>query len=38
MKVDLKEISCEDVDWIHLAGDRSQGQAPVNMVTNIQVP
>jgi hypothetical protein len=28
----------EDVDWIHLAQDKDQWQALVNMVMNLQVP
>jgi hypothetical protein len=23
-KMDLKEVECEDVDWVHLAGDRDK--------------
>jgi hypothetical protein len=34
----LKEISLEDVDWIHLAQERSQWWAPVNTIMNLQVP
>jgi hypothetical protein len=33
-----KEIRCECVDWIHLAQDRDQWRAPVNMVINLRVP
>jgi hypothetical protein len=33
----LKEIGWESVDWIHLAQDRDQWQALVNMVTSLQV-
>jgi hypothetical protein len=34
----LREIVCEDVDWIHVAQDRDQWQAFVNMVMNLQIP
>jgi hypothetical protein len=27
IKIDFKEIECDDVDWIYLAGDRDQWQA-----------
>jgi len=30
--VHLKEIGCEDVDWIQLAQDRGQWLDPMNMV------
>jgi hypothetical protein len=36
--MDPREIGLEDVDWIHLAQDRDQRLALVNMVINIQVP
>jgi hypothetical protein len=38
IKIDLKEIVCDDVDWIHLAQGKDQWQALVNMVMNLQVP
>jgi hypothetical protein len=38
IKVDLKEICWEGVDWIHLAEDRDQLCAFVNTVMNLQVP
>jgi hypothetical protein len=38
MKMDLKEIECEDVDWIHLAQDRFQWRTLVNMGMNLRVP
>jgi hypothetical protein len=38
IKMDLKEIGWEVVDWIHLAQDRIQCRAVVNMVMNLQVP
>jgi hypothetical protein len=35
--MDLKEIGCEDVDWIYLAKDKLQWRAVVNMVMNLRV-
>jgi hypothetical protein len=32
-----KEISCDDVDFIHLAQDRNQFRALVNTVMNLRV-
>jgi hypothetical protein len=37
-KINLKEIGCEGVDWIHLAQDRDQWRALVNAVMNLGVP
>jgi len=37
MGMDLKEIGWEGVDWIHLAQDRDQWRADVNMVMCLQV-
>jgi hypothetical protein len=34
--VELGEIGCEGVDWIHLAQDRSQWLGFLSMVTNLQ--
>jgi hypothetical protein len=36
--MDIREAGWEDVDCIHLAQDRDQWQALVNMVMNHQVP
>jgi hypothetical protein len=36
IRIDLREIRWEGVDWIHLAQDREQWQ--VNTVMNIWVP
>jgi hypothetical protein len=36
--MDLREISCKDVDWIYLAQDRDQWQALVNMEMNLSFP
>jgi hypothetical protein len=38
IKMDVKEAECKDVDSIHVAQDRNQCQALVNMVKNIHVP
>jgi len=35
IKVDLKGISWDSVDWIHLAQDRDQWQAVMNTVMNL---
>jgi hypothetical protein len=37
IKMDLREIGLEDVDWTHLAQDRDWWQALVNMVMNLWV-
>jgi hypothetical protein len=34
----LREIVWEGVDWIHLAQERAQWWALVNIVMNLQVP
>jgi hypothetical protein len=34
LKVDVIETGCEGVKWIHLAHDRDQWQAPVNIIIN----
>jgi hypothetical protein len=33
-----REMEWESVDWIHLAHNRDQWQADVNVVMNLQVP
>jgi hypothetical protein len=38
IKMDLREIGREDVDWIHLAQDRDQLRAFVYTVMNTWVP
>jgi hypothetical protein len=38
IKMYLKEIRYEDVDWIHLAQDRDQCRALGNTVMNLRVP
>jgi hypothetical protein len=37
-RMDLRETGWEGVDWIHLAQDRDQWCALVNMVMNLRVP
>jgi hypothetical protein len=38
IKMDLREIVFEDVDWIHWAQDRDSWRALVNTVMNLRVP
>jgi hypothetical protein len=38
IKVNLREIGCDGMDWIDLAQDREQWRALVNMVMNLRVP
>jgi hypothetical protein len=38
IRMDLREIGWKGADWMHLAQDRNQWQAYVNMVMNLQVP
>jgi hypothetical protein len=38
LKLILKEIKLESMEWIHLAEDRHMWQALVNSVKNLQVP
>jgi hypothetical protein len=38
IRMDLREILWEDVDWIHLAQDRDQCWAPVNTAMNLRAP
>jgi hypothetical protein len=37
IRMELKEIGWESVDWIHVAQDRDCWGALVNMVVNLQV-
>jgi hypothetical protein len=37
IKIDLREIEWDSVDWIDLAQDRDQRRALVNTVMNFQV-
>jgi hypothetical protein len=38
IRMDLREIGWEGVDWIHMVQDRDQLQAHVDMVMNLWVP
>jgi len=38
IKMDLREIGWEDVDWIHLTQDTDQWRALVNTVMNLEIP
>jgi hypothetical protein len=38
IRMNLRERGLEGVDWMHLAQDRDQQQAFVNMVMNLHVP
>jgi hypothetical protein len=38
IRVDLREIGWDGIDWIDLAQDRDQWSALVNAVMNLRVP
>jgi hypothetical protein len=38
IKMDLREIGWDDMDWIDLAQDRDQWRALMNKVMNLRVP
>jgi hypothetical protein len=38
IKMDLKEVGCEGMDWIDLAQDKVSWWALVNAVMNLRVP
>jgi hypothetical protein len=38
IKIDLREIGWDGMDWIDPAQDRDQGRAHVNNVMNLRVP
>jgi hypothetical protein len=38
IKMDLREIGWDGVDWIDLVQDRNQWRALVNTVMNLRVP
>jgi hypothetical protein len=38
IRIDLKELGWEEVDWMHMAQDRDHWQAPLNTVMNLRVP
>jgi hypothetical protein len=38
IKIDVREIGWDGLDWIDLAQDRDQWRALLNTVMNLQVP
>jgi hypothetical protein len=38
IKMDLREIGRDDMDWIDLAQNRDEWRALVNMVMNFRIP
>jgi hypothetical protein len=38
IRMDLREIGWDGVDWVDLAQDRDRWRALVNMVMNLRVP
>jgi hypothetical protein len=38
IKMDLREIGCDGVDWIDVVQDRDHWRALVNTVLNLRVP
>jgi hypothetical protein len=38
IKIDLREIGEDDMDWIDLPQGRDQGRALVNTIMNLRVP
>jgi hypothetical protein len=38
IKMDIREVGWEDMNWIELAQDRDRWRALVNAVMNLQVP
>jgi hypothetical protein len=38
IKIDLKEIGWDGMNWIYLAQDRDQGRALVSTMMNLRVP
>jgi len=38
IKIDLREVECEYMDWIELAQDRDRWWSLVDVVMNLRVP
>jgi hypothetical protein len=38
IKMDVKEIGCDDMDWVPFAQDQNKWQLVVNMIMNLQAP
>jgi hypothetical protein len=38
IKMDLRQIGWDDMDWIYLAQDRDWWRALLNMIMNLRVP
>jgi hypothetical protein len=38
IKMDLGEVGCDDVDWVHLAENMIQWRALLNTVMNLRLP
>jgi hypothetical protein len=38
IKIDLRKIGCDGMEWFDLALDRDQWRALVNMVMNLLIP
>jgi hypothetical protein len=38
IKMDLKKVGWDDVEWIYLAQDRTKWRADVNTVMDLQMP
>jgi hypothetical protein len=38
IRIDIKEIGWQGVDWMHMAQDRDQWRAPVKTVMYLRVP
>jgi hypothetical protein len=38
LRMDLKEIGCDGMDWIDLVQDRDRWRALVNTVMNLRLP
>jgi len=38
IKMDIREVGCESMDWMELAQDRDRWRALLNAVMNLRVP